>query len=254
MSAFTDLVDDLAAEQTTLDALVDGRSEADWRLPSAAAGWSIADSIAHLAMSDEMAIESVEGRGEAHFKQVMADPDGALARQNEAAAARTGAEVLAWWREARAGMVAGLRGLPDGKARLYWGIGEMSASSFATARLMECWAHGLDCFAGLGVEPVDTARIRHVCFLGYRTLPYAFDFAGAQPPAPLTELRVELTAPDGATEWKFGDPGAPQVIEGAAGEWARVAVRRMPLADAHTLVAKGRLAEEALSVAKAYLM
>jgi uncharacterized protein (TIGR03084 family) len=253
VSAFTDLVDDLAAEQAALDALVDGRPEADWRLPSAAAGWSIADSIAHLAMSDEMAVASLEGRGEAAFREAMADPAAALARQNEAAASRTGPETLAWWRDARSTMVEGLRALPDG-ARLFWGIGEMSAASFTTARLMECWAHGLDCFAGLGVEPVDTARIRHVCFLGYRTLTYAFDFAGHTPSAPLSELRLALTAPDGATVWEFGDAGAPQVIEGAAGEWARVAVRRMPLADAHTLVAKGQLAEEALSVAKAYLM
>ncbi|HZQ84565.1 MAG TPA: maleylpyruvate isomerase family mycothiol-dependent enzyme [Acidimicrobiales bacterium] len=253
MSAFLELVDDLAAEQAALDALVDGRPESDWRLPSAAAGWSIADSIAHLAMSDEMALRSIDGTAEEYFRQLMADPNAALERQNEAAASRTGAEVLAWWRDMRTQEVDGLRALAPG-ARLYWGIGEMSAASFTTARLMECWAHGLDCFAGLGVTPVDTDRLRHVCFLGYRTLAYAFDFAGQAPSAPLSELRLSLTAPDGVSTWAFGDDGAPQVIEGAAGEWARVAVRRMPLADAHTLVAKGQLAEEALSVAKAYLM
>lgn len=253
MSTFTDVVDDLAAEQAALDALVAGRSEDEWRLPSAAAGWSIADSIAHLAMSDQMAIESVAGRGEEHFKAVMADPNGALGRQNAAAASRTGAEILSWWREARSTLVDGLRTLPPG-ARPYWGMGEMSAASFTTARLMECWAHGLDCFAGLGVAPVDTDRIRHVCFLGYRTLAYAFDFAGRTPSGPLSDLRLSLTAPDGATVWEFGDAAAPQVVEGAAGEWARVAVRRMPRADAHTLVATGQLAEEAMSVAKAYLM
>ncbi|MBV9665493.1 MAG: maleylpyruvate isomerase family mycothiol-dependent enzyme [Actinobacteria bacterium] len=252
MSAFTDLVDDFAAEQAVLDALVDGRPESDWRTPSAAAGWSIADSIAHLAMSDEVALRSLEGTAEAYFQEAMADPSDALAHQNEAASSRTGPEVLAWWRDVRTQLVDGLRALPDG-ARLFWGIGEMSAASFTTARLMECWAHGLDCFAGLGVAPVDTDRIRHVCFLGYRTLAYAFNFSGRTPSAPLRELRLSLTAPDGVTVWAFGDDAAPQLIEGAAGEWARVAVHRMPLADAHTLVAKGQLAEEALAVAKAYL-
>lgn len=252
MTAFSDLIDDLAAEQATLDALVDGRPESDWRLPSAAAGWSIADSIAHLALSDEMAIVSVDGRGEEHFKRVMADPEAALAQQNEGASSRTGPEILAWWRDVRTKLVEGLRALPPG-ARLYWGIGEMSAPSFTTARLMECWAHGLDCFAGLGVTPVDTARIHHVCFLGYRTLPYAFDFAGRTPSATIDRLRLELTAPDGST-WSFGPDDAPQVITGAAGEWARVATHRMPLSDAHTLEATGPFAEEALQVAKAYLM
>ena len=253
MTAFTELVDDLAAEQAALDALVDGRTEAEWRLPSAADGWSIADSITHLAMADEMAIESVEGRGEQYFTVVMADPAAALDRQNAAANARAGEEILAWWRDVRSKLLDRLRALPPG-ARLYWGVGEMSATSFTTARLMEYWAHGLDCFAGLGVTPVDTDRIRHVCFLGYRTLPYAFEFAGRTSPSPLEELRLQLAAPDGVTTWPFGQDGAPQVIEGAAGEWARLAVRRMPLADAHTLVAKGPLAEAALQVAKAYLM
>jgi uncharacterized protein (TIGR03084 family) len=130
----------------------------------------------------------------------------------------------------------------------------MSLASFTTARLMECWAHGLDCFAGLGVEPVDTDRIRHVCFLGFRTLPYAFQFADREPPAPIEALRLALVAPDGVTTWAYGDGHAPQVIEGAAGEWARVAVRRMPVSAAKTLVARGPLAEASLEVAKAFLM
>jgi uncharacterized protein (TIGR03084 family) len=183
----------------------------------------------------------------------MADPGAALKRQDEAARSRTGAEILEWWRDVRRTLLVGLRGLKPG-ARLYWGIGEMSAASFTTARLMECWAHGLDCFAGLGVTPIDTNRIRHICFLGYRTLPYAFQFAKREMPAPIEALRLDLVAPDGVTTWEFGDSHAPQAIEGAASEWARVVVRRLPVADAHTLVPHGQLAEEAIGVAKAYLL
>jgi hypothetical protein len=106
----------------------------------------------------------------------------------------------------------------------------------------------------LGVEPVDTDRIRHVCFLGYRTLPYAFQFAKQEMPAPIEALRLALVAPDGETTWEFGDSHAPQVIEGAASDWARVVVRRIPVRDASSLVAHGRLAEEAIDVAKAYLL
>jgi uncharacterized protein (TIGR03084 family) len=129
----------------------------------------------------------------------------------------------------------------------------MSAASFTTARLMECWAHGLDCFAGLGVKPVDTDRLRHVCFLGYRTLGYAFQFAGQEPPAPLEALRLRLAAPDGDTIWAYGDDHAPQLIEGASGDWARLAVRRLPRQDTQ-LVAHGPLADAALDVAKAFLL
>lgn len=253
MSGAPSLVDDLEAEHAALDALVADLTEEQWRTPSAAAGWSIADTVVHLVMSDELAVKSVQGDGKKWFEEAMANPGAALTRQDDAAASRTGADILKWWREVRSELIDGLRAVPKG-ARLYWGIGEMSAASFTTARLMECWAHGLDCFAGLGVEPVDTDRIRHVCFLGYRTLPYAFEFAKREPPAPIEALRLSLDAPDGETTWAFGDSHAPQFVEGAAGEWARIAVRRLPLTEAKTLVAHGDLAQAALEVAKAYLL
>ena len=250
MSAFTDVVDDLEAEHAALDALVAGITESDWRLPTPADGWDVADSITHLSMSDGIAVESVEGRGEDAFADALADPEAALRRQDADARSRSGADVLATWRDNRSALLRGLRSVPEG-ARLFWGIGEMSAASFTTARLMECWAHGLDCFAALKVEPVDTDRLRHVCHLGYRTLPYAFDYAHREPPAPLSELRLELTAPDGST-WRYGAEDAPQVISGPAGDWARLAVRRLPRQRAR-LTADGSLADAALDVVKAYL-
>lgn len=246
------VLDDLEAEHTTLDALVAPLTEDQWHTPTPAEGWSVADTIAHLAMSDEAALASVNGQGREMFTDIMSDPDRALAGQATAAKERTPREILEWWREARGHVLAGLRALPDG-ARVWWGVGEMSATSLATARLMECWAHGLDCFAALGCEAVDTDRIRHVCHLGYRTLPTAFEFASRAMPAPRDELRLGLAAPDGST-WRFGPDGAPQVITGSAGEWARLCVRRLPLADATTLRADGPLAEGALEVAKAYLL
>jgi hypothetical protein len=72
-------------------------------------------------------------------------------------------------------------------------------------------------------------------------------------PAPREQLRLELTGPSGDT-WRFGPDDAPQVVRGAAGEWARLAVRRISLADASTLTAEGLLAQGALEVAKAYLL
>ncbi|MEY2566703.1 MAG: hypothetical protein QOE35_1232 [Actinomycetota bacterium] len=248
-----DVLDDLEGEHTALDALVAPLSDAQWKTPTPAAGWDIGDTIAHLAMSDEMAVTSVEGRGEAAFKEILKDPDAALAAQDRAARERTPRQVLEWWRMARSVVVSAMRSLPPG-ARVYWGIGEMSVRSLATARLMECWAHGLDCFAALGVEPVDTDRMRHVCHLGYQTLPYAFQFAGREMPGPRDDLRLELTAPDGVSVWSFGPDEASQVVRGSAGEWARLAVRRITLADAATLTADGPLASAALEVAKAYLL
>jgi uncharacterized protein (TIGR03084 family) len=254
VSATDEVIDDLAAEHRALRKLVDGiEDEATWRTPTPAAGWTVADSVTHLTMSDEAAIASVLGHGRQWFEEALADPDAALRRQDQRAASESGDEIGGAWRVTSGSLIEALRAVAPG-TRLYWGIGEMSVASFTTARLMECWAHGLDCFAALGVAPYDSHRLRHICHLGYRTLPYAFDFAGREPPAPLDQLRIELTAPDGTTTWRYGPPDAPQTIVGNAGEFARLAVRRLARADAPSLVATGPLADAALDVAKAYLL
>ena len=247
-----EVLDDLEGEHAALDGLVAPLTDAQWKTPTPAEGWDVADTITHLTLSDEAARASVEGKGKELFEGIMMDPEAALAGQAEEAAALAPAQILERWRVARNAVLVAMRAAPSG-ARAYWGIGEMSVKSLATARLMECWAHGLDCFAALGVEPVDTDRMRHVCHLGYRTLPYAFQFAGRELPARHDQLRLELTAPD-RSQWRFGPDDAPQVVRGRAGEWARLCVRRLALADATTLQAEGPLAEAALEVAKAYLL
>jgi uncharacterized protein (TIGR03084 family) len=248
MSADVDA--DLAAEHEALDDLVAPLTDAQWHTATPAEGWDVADTITHLALSDMAALGSVTGKGEETFRDIVADPEAALAGQAKAAAERTPAEILAWWRNIRGEVLTGLRALGP-SARVYWGIGEMSARSLATARLMECWAHGLDCFTALGVKPVDTDRMAHVCYLGYQTLPYAFQFAEREMPGSRDELRLELDGPDGST-WTFGPDAAPQVVRGPAGDWARLSVRRIALADT-SLQADGPLAQAALEVAKAYL-
>jgi hypothetical protein len=43
------------------------------------------------------------------------------------------------------------------------------------------------------------------------------------------------------------------VVAGSAGEWARVAVQRLPASAARTLSATGELAEQALQVVRAFV-
>lgn len=247
-----ELVADLRAEQAELDALVSGLSADEWRAPTPASGWDVRDQIAHLADIDQLGLACVRGEAD--------DRLAALARMDPAEATRAGCdraaglgpeELLEWWRTARAALNNAFLAA-DPSARMLWGAGPMAILSFVSARLMECWAHGLDCFAAVGAQPVDSGRLAHVCRIGHRALPYAFRYAGRDLPADLSELRLELVAPGGST-WQFGEPDAPQQITGSAGEWARVAVQRMPLADAGTLRSQGALAQAALEVARAYV-
>jgi uncharacterized protein (TIGR03084 family) len=117
---------------------------------------------------------------------------------------------------------------------------------------METWAHGLDCFTALKVEPVDTDRLRHVCHITYRAIPHAFRDAGQPMPGHIDDLVVEVTSPSGDL-WRFGPPSASQRIKGTAGDFARVGVRRKRLADARSLEGQGELAWRALPILKAYL-
>jgi uncharacterized protein (TIGR03084 family) len=249
------IVDDLVAEQEALDALVAGIDEEAWMTATPARPWDVNDQISHLAFWDEIAVASLTGGGEERFQRMaQLDEDGRSEADtvlDRPASGRPGAEVLAWWRGARTAEADAFRAI-DPKARVPWGPNLMAASSLCTARLMEIWAHGLDCFAALGAEPTDTDRIRHVCHITYRAIPHAFHDAGIVMPGALGELVVEVTSPTGAL-WRYGSSAATQRIEGAAGEFARVGVRRMELADATTLHATGPLAEAALKTLKAYL-
>jgi uncharacterized protein (TIGR03084 family) len=245
------ILEDLAVEQAVLDDLVSGLDEKQWVTPTPAAGWRIRDQIAHLAMFDDVAVTSLTGGGEARFAEIIAAvADGETAFIDTPAGDMSSNEVLSAWRQARAGELEAFRRIAP-TARVPWGPNLMAAASLCTARLMETWAHGLDCFAALGVEPVDTDRLRHVCHITYQAIPHALVQAGVPMPGTIDDLVVEVSSPGGDT-WRFGRPGASNRIDGTAGEFARVGVRRMPLEES-TLRAHGPLAEAALPNLKAYL-
>jgi uncharacterized protein (TIGR03084 family) len=156
-------------------------------------------------------------------------------------------DVIEWWRGGRAKVVEPLSHM-NSENRLEWIAGSMSARTFATMRLMENWAHGLDIYAAMKAQIEDTARIRHICFLGWKTLPYAFKAADMD----YSPVRVEVIGPAYA-KWIFGAADTDQVIKGPAGEFARLAVRRIKRKDAKNLKATGEVADTALDVVRAYL-
>jgi uncharacterized protein (TIGR03084 family) len=246
------LIEDLRAEQANLDDLLVTLDDGQWLSLTPGGVWDIRDTITHLWVMDEVARACVEGRGEEAFARIWAIPAGDRnTRLIEPWRACKPLEVLARWRENRERLNEALLTCTPSHP-LFWANGFMSARSFATARLMECWSHGLDCFAAVGVPPIETDRLRHVCHLSYRALPYAFQTHGRVMPAPLTDLRIEVSGPSG-NRWVFGPESASQLITGSASEWARVAVRRLSIAECKTLAARGPLAEQALEVAQAYV-
>ena len=236
------LLDDLAAEHKVLDHLVARLPQESWTKQSPSPGWTLAHQIHHLDVSEGAALLALTGHSDRVFAPTGRWPDRPLPNDPT--------EVLDNWRGSRAASFEAMAGL-DAKSPVIWGDGPMTCRSFATSRLMETWAHGLDCFTTLGVEPIDTDRLRHVAHIGYRALPYAFRSQGVNPPAPLSELRLELSSPSGQL-WTYGEEVAPQSITGSAAHWCRVATRRMAAEDSD-LLATGTLARSVLTTARAYL-
>src|SRR5574341_523932 len=173
MAAYRALLSDLEAEESALDGMV--------------------EDLETTALVDEAAF----AMRLAELLEAISSADAELTEQGRRMA---GGDVLEWWRRARARTLDALRER-EARERIPWIAGPMSAMSFATARLMETWAHGQDVADGLGIACVPTARLRHVADLGVRTREFSFSVHGL--PAPAGDVRVELDAPDGSV-WSWG--------------------------------------------------
>lgn len=245
MDRETSVFDDLAAEYARIDAVLAALEPDAWARPSGAAGWTIADVVVHLAQSEEFVVEAIAKNRSGFVREDGVSLDELMDRLVVADRGATGEEVFARWRSASRSSVEALRGCsPDD--RLPWAAVPLSPRTLATTRLAEHWAHALDITGPLGIDYPDTARLRHIARLAQRTLPYAFATAGEEG----GPVRCELTGP-GGEDWRFGDPDAPSVIRGAAGEFCRVGARRLP-AERTALVTEGPYAAAALRVMRNY--
>jgi uncharacterized protein (TIGR03084 family) len=160
--------------------------------------------------------------------------------------AMTPTELLAWWRDGRRELLAVLEHL-DPATRVPWYGPPMGARSFATARLMETWAHGQDVVDAVGAERAPTDRLRHVAHIGVRARPFSYAVRGLD--APSRPVAVVLTGPAG-DRWVW-DEQADESISGPALDFCLVVTQRRHPSDTD-LRAHGELAAEWLGLAQAF--
>ena len=251
MAAMADVMDaicdDLAAEHAALDTIVSSITESEWKRVTPAPGWTVQDQIGHLAYFDSTATVALTDPDAftASVEALLAnlgEGDPTLAESR----AMTGADQLARWRAGREALLAELR-RTDPKARVPWYGPAMSAVSFATARLMETWAHGQDVVDALGAAREPTDRLRHVAHIGVRARPFSYVTNGR--PMPDGEVRVELRAPSGEL-WTWNESTTDRV-RGDALDFCLVVTQRRHVDDT-TLVVKGPLAEDWIAIAQAF--
>ncbi|BCJ39753.1 hypothetical protein GCM10010168_77910 [Actinoplanes ianthinogenes] len=240
-----DVIDDLEAEQEALAAVLTGLAGADWDRASAASGWTVADVVLHLAQTEEAVAASAGGDSRAldwrRFGPTVDAAMGAMVR----AEAGPGPEILARWQAARRESVRALRAA-DPRRPLRWVTASLKPRTLATTRLAEHWAHALDIVGPLRIDYPDTDRLRHVAWLGFSTLPYAFHLAGR----PEVSVFCDLRGPGGA-RWTFGDPRSESGIAGAAGAFCRVGAQRLA-PGASGLQTRGPHGAEALRLLRNY--
>lgn len=252
MVDLTDLLTDLAAESAELDSLVAPLSTADWARSTPAPGWTIGHQIAHLAWTDHAAWLAATD-ADAFYSSVTsaADPARLVDAGAEEFLAPPG-ELLPRWRSGRTALAAALAATPAGD-KLPWYGTTMSPASMVTARIMETWAHGTDVADALRVTRPATARLRHIAYLGFRTLGHSFAAHGR--PLPTMPVRVDLTAPatphTGDATWSYGPADAADRVTGPALDFCLLVTQRRHRADL-ALTATGPVADTWLDVAQAF--
>src|SRR2546421_9974616 len=157
MTAHADLVAALQAEYEDLDGILSDLEPAGWDVETPAARFSVCDQVFHLGYSEELAALALSDAPafNARLLDLLHDAAGYDEAATRAAREHTPSELLTSWREQRAATLDALY-RADSEARVPWVSGEMGVRSFATARLMETWAHGQDVADALGTVRQDT--------------------------------------------------------------------------------------------------
>ncbi len=240
---------DLAKEYEELDAIVGALNESGWKVMTPADGWTVKDQIRHLAYYDERARQAVAEPEafEQHLADLANNPEDHRETLEKVGREFADAELLSRWRQGHRALLDALIPL-DRKTRLRWYGPPLSAMSFATARIMETWAHGRDVADALGIERVPTDRLRHIAHMGMAT--FGWSFINRQMEVPNSPVRVEITSPSGEL-WAWGPETAADTVKGLAEEFCLVVVQRRNPADTR-LVIEGATARQWMSIAQTY--
>jgi uncharacterized protein (TIGR03084 family) len=247
-----DIADDLRAEYRELADLCRTLTPAQWRLKSSFYDWAPWDEVAHLCFFDETALLATTdaeafGRNTAALNAVLETGKEISTIAREKYGRLDGAALLAHWEPIAMRLVDVLAAL-DPKARLPWYGPTMSARSFATARLMETWAHGQDVWDVVRRRRLLTGRLRHIAHIGVTT--FGWTFVNRKLPVPDVMPFIELEAPDGDT-WRWGDPASSESVRGTALDFCLVVTQRRNLADTDLRCTRGS-ATQWLSVAQCF--
>lgn len=247
---------DFRDESLALAALIESRGPGVFAVKTQFRNWTVEDVLVHLhvwnvgadlSLTDDAAFAEFY----ANFRETIEASRSLRKPENAWIGDLRGPALLDAWRVQVLAMTDRFAAA-DPKRRLRWAGPDMSARSSITARLMETWAHGQEVYDALGVERVDTDRIRNIATLGVNTFGWSFRVHGL--PVPEVVPVVRLRAPSGA-EWVWGaaasENGEEERIEGSATEFCQVVTQTRNVGDTG-LVVRGEVARRWMEVAQCF--
>jgi uncharacterized protein (TIGR03084 family) len=221
---------DFGDESRALDALLGTLAPQDWARPTRFKGWTVEDILRHLHvwnLAQDRALGDPEGFAADAAGIADAVVSGRMREAEQVRFPARGPALRDAW-IAQAGAMAARWAAVDPGARIPWVGPAMSARSAMTARQMETWAHGQAIWDLAGRARPEHDRIRNIVVLGVNTFAWSHRVQGLPVPDALPFLR--LAAPSGAV-WTFGEPSAPDRIDGPAVAFAQVVTQTRNLAD-----------------------
>ena len=246
------ICNDLKNEQEELDSIVSNFDENMWNKMTKFADWTVKDEISHLAYFDSTAKLAAIDRNAfvKSFEEMIkgiTNPDEIFKKTLEKGRKMTYSQLLEWWREERYQLVNALIKL-EPKKRLPWYGPDMSAKSFATARLMETWAHGQDILDTFNIPRNVNSRLKHIAHLGVKT--FGWSYVNRNLEIPEKNVRVELHGLDNENlEW--GSEDSEEFVKGNILDFCLVVTKRRHLDDTK-LITKGEIARDWMIKSQAF--
>lgn len=226
------VVDDLAGEGEDLFMLLADMDTGFWTQRSTFKDWSIWDVVAHLHFSDHMALTSLSDADA--FKVLLKDIGRTGSARNYTnqwlsvdGHSLNGPDLLQRWRSMFITLCDQLRAA-DPDQRFVWAGPGMKARMFATARMMETWAHGWEIFDLMQRPRIHTDRIKNIATIGVKT--FGWTFTNRKLPVPEALPYVKLTAPSGAV-WEWNEADTTHSVSGSAVEFCQVITQVRNVAD-----------------------
>lgn len=249
MTDLANIVADLRAEGDELYTFLLTLDDADWSRATTFKSWTVNDVVAHLYFGDYLGVTSHKD-GQA-FKSFMAEVQGsglALAKfTRQWLNNLSGPAMLERWRGLFVEMCE-LFAASDPQLRLTWAGPDMGIQMFATARLMETWAHSWAIYDLLGVQREHHDRIKHIATIGVKTYGWTFANRKLTPPGP--PPYISLQAPSGQV-WEWNTPQDNNQICGDAVEFCQVVTQVRNIADTK-LSLSGEPASQWMTIAQCF--